>query len=110
MRSEHSRFSGASGARQHENLGAPPPFLGSRPTGPWLSAPLLRCVYVCVAGKGGGCQQFSVYYLFILNFPTLNCLQFKPKLFSLNVIFLNIFFTVHEGSGAAAWAFVKKDN
>ena len=42
-------------------------------------------VYVCMCGRGGGGggdQQFSVYYLFILNFPTLNCLQFKPKLFS----------------------------
>ena len=29
-------------------------------------------------------QQFWVYCLFILNFQTLNCLQFKPKLFSLN--------------------------
>ena len=36
-----------------------------------------------MCGRGGGGQQFSVYYLFILNFPTLNCLQFKPKLFSL---------------------------
>ena len=37
---------------------------------------------MCMCGRGGG-QQFSVYYLFILNSPTLNCLQFKPKLFSL---------------------------
>ena len=33
--------------------------------------------------QGWGGQQFSFYYLFILNFRTLNCLQFKPKLFSL---------------------------
>ena len=38
-------------------------------------------VYVCMCGRGVD-QQFSVYYLFILNFPTLNCLHFKPKLFS----------------------------
>ena len=40
------------------------------------------CVCVCVAG-GGGVSSFEFFYLFILNFPTLNCLQFKPKLFSL---------------------------
>ena len=44
-------------------------------------------VDVCMCGTGGGGdQQFSVYYLFILNFPTLNCLQFKPKLFSWFII------------------------
>ena len=44
-------------------------------------------VYVCMCGRGGD-QQFSVYYLFILNFPTLNCLQFKPKLFSFSNTFV----------------------
>ena len=53
-----------------------------------MSGPGLRCMCVCVAGGGGGGnQQFSVYYLFILNFPTLNCLQFKPKLFSFSLQF-----------------------
>ena len=47
-------------------------------------------VYVCVCGRGGGDQQFSVYYLFILNFPTLNCLQFKPKLFSFVLLHTNM--------------------
>ena len=42
----------------------------------------------------GGDQQFSVYYLFILNFSTLNCLQFKPKLLSLNRSFAYV--TTHS--------------
>ena len=44
-------------------------------------------------------QQFGVDRLFIVNFQTLNCLQFKPKLF----LFFKYCFPTYRNTRENAW-------